>query len=83
MLRNDQLMKAVAGKEWSAEDTGHIASTLVDVASSDAAVFLAKYLENNTMADNKTQLAYQQVIRFIPAAQIKGVIRACKRKKEC
>jgi putative membrane-bound dehydrogenase-like protein len=81
VLRHDQLMKAVAAKEWSAEDTGHIASTLVDVASPDAAAFLAKFLENNTMAGNKTQLAYQQVIRFIPAAQIEGVIRQGSKKK--
>jgi putative heme-binding domain-containing protein len=81
VLRHSPLMKEVGAKEWSEEDKRRIASTLVDVASADAAMFLAKYLEQNPMTDNKTQLAYQQVMRFIPDTQLDGVIRLASEKK--
>ena len=81
VLRHSPLMKEVAAKEWTEEDNGHIASTLVDVASPEAAMFLAKYLEKNAMPNDKTQLAYQQVIRFIPEAELEGVIMRASENK--
>jgi putative heme-binding domain-containing protein len=81
VLRDPLLMKKVGRKEWTKEDRARIASTLVDVALPDAAVFLAKYLEENSMADNKTQLAYQQVIRYIPDNQLEGVINQAAANK--
>lgn len=82
VLRNPSLMKEVGAKEWNKEDRERIASTIVDVPLPDAAVFLAKYLEENSMANNKTQLAYQQVIRYIPDNQLENAIkRAADNKK--
>ncbi len=82
LLRHQELMKQVGAKKWSEEDAGFIAGTLVDVASSDAAIFLANYVEGHTMANGKTQLAYQQVMRFVPAAQLEKVIQQARDKKE-
>ncbi|MEK6782710.1 MAG: PVC-type heme-binding CxxCH protein [Bacteroidota bacterium] len=81
VMRNSILMKEVGAKEWSEKDAGFIAGTLVDVASADAAIFLANYLTSNSMQKGKTQLAYQQVARFIPAAQLESVISHAKEKK--
>jgi putative heme-binding domain-containing protein len=81
LLRNNPLMKQVAAKTWSKEDARFIAGTLVDVASPDAATFLATQLDNGLVAENKTQLAYQQVIRFIPEGQLDGVLQRAREKK--
>jgi len=81
LLRNNPLMKQVAAKTWSKEDATFIAGTLVDVASAEAATFLSTQLDNGLVADNKTQLAYQQVIRFIPEGQLDGAIQRAREKK--
>jgi hypothetical protein len=81
VLRHGPLMKEVVLREWNVEDKSRIAGTLVDVASPDAAIFLAKYLEENPMPENKTLLAYQQLIRFIPSAQLESVIKRASEKK--
>ena len=81
VLRNNALMKEVGAKKWSDKDAGFIAGTLVDVASADAALFLNTYLTSNSMQKGKTQLAYQQVARYIPAAQLESVISHAKEKK--
>jgi len=81
VLRENSLMKEVGKKKWSDKDAGFIAGTLVDVASADAALFLNTYLTSNSTQKGKTHLAYQQVARYIPAAQIENVITSAKEKK--
>ncbi len=81
VLRNTSVMKDVSARKWSGKDAGFIAGTLVDVASQEAALYLNNYLASNSMQNGKTQLAYQQIARFIPAAQIEGVITRAKEKK--
>lgn len=81
LLRDNNLMKEANAKQWSNEDAAAIAGTLVDVHSSDAALFLSKFLDKNSMQKGKTQLAYQQVARYIPAAQLESVISKAKAKK--
>jgi putative heme-binding domain-containing protein len=78
LLRENQLMKQVVAKEWSDEDAGYIAGTLVDVPSPEAAIFLDKFLANNSMPKSKTQLAYQQIARFIPQSQLETIIKKAK-----
>jgi putative heme-binding domain-containing protein len=82
LLRDNSLMKQVVAKEWSAEDSGFIAGTLVDVNSEDAALFLANYVTGNSMPKGKTQLAYQQILRFIPLKQIDAAIKSARNKQE-
>jgi putative heme-binding domain-containing protein len=81
LLRDNQLMKQVASKEWSDQDAQYIAGTLVDVPSPEAAIFLDKFLANNSMPKGKTQLAYQQIARFIPQSQLETVIQKAKEKR--
>lgn len=81
LLRDNNLMKQANAKQWSNDDAAAIAGTLVDVHSPDAALFLSKFLDNNFMQKGKTQLAYQQVARYIPAAQLESVISKAKAKK--
>ncbi len=81
VLRDNSLMKEVGKKKWSDQDAGFIAGTLVDVTSIDGAIFLADYLDSHAMQKGKTQLAYQQVARYIPAAQIENVITRAKEKR--
>ncbi|MBK5278929.1 MAG: dehydrogenase [Bacteroidia bacterium] len=81
LLRNNPLMKEVGAKKWSDEDASFIAGTLVDVASAEAAIFLSDYLTTHSIQNGKTQLAYQQIARFIPAAQLESVIARAQEKK--
>lgn len=81
LLRHNPLMKQVREREWSDEDAGFIAGTLVDVASADAAQFLAAYLKNHTMPGAKTDLAYQQIMRFLPENQLDAFIAEAKGKR--
>jgi len=81
LLRDNPLMKQVGVKKWSDQDAGHIAGTLVDVSSAEAAIFLSKYLDRNSMPKGKTQLAYQQVARYIPSAQLESVIKNARERK--
>ena len=81
LLRDNALMKQVGSKQWNEQDAGFIAGTLVDVDSPDAAVFLANYVSQFQIPKDKTQLAYQQIIRFIPEAQLNSVIQKTKTKK--
>jgi putative heme-binding domain-containing protein len=81
LLRENTLMKQVVAKNWSAEDSGFIAATLVDVHSEDAAVFLNNYVSNYDMPKEKTQLAHQQILRFIPLKQIDATIKNARDKQ--
>jgi putative heme-binding domain-containing protein len=78
LLRENQVMKQVVAKEWSEEDAGFIAGTLVDVPSPEAAIFLDKFLADNAMQKDKTQLAYQQIARFIPLNQLEAFMNRAK-----
>ncbi|MBL7872438.1 MAG: HEAT repeat domain-containing protein [Cyclobacteriaceae bacterium] len=81
LLRDNALMKQVAAKKWSTEESGFIAGTLVDVNSEDAALFLSNYVASNSMPKGKTQLAYQQILRFIPQKQIDKTIKNARDKQ--
>lgn len=80
LLRKDDLMQQTNASDWNDGDAGLIASTLVDVPSSGAALWLTKYLEKNSMAKEKTQLAYEYVIRYLPESHLETVIRQAKTK---
>lgn len=80
LLRNDALMQQANGNEWNEEDARNIAGTLVDVASGGAALWLAKFLEKNSMPKEKTQLAYEQIIRHLPESHLETVIRQARTK---
>lgn len=82
LLRDEALMKQVARKKWTPEEDVFIAGTLVDVYSPEAAQFLLEYLNANAMAGDKTRLAYQQIARFIPEAQLPEVINAAQDKTD-
>lgn len=81
LLRNETLMKMMSTKEWNEQDAGFIAGTLVDVNSADAALFLSNYLAKYELPKEKIQLAYQQIMRFLPASKLDGAIREARAKK--
>ncbi|HNR05982.1 MAG TPA: hypothetical protein PKM27_01630 [Saprospiraceae bacterium] len=81
LLRVESLMKTVAAKEWNEQDAGHIAGTLVDVHSADAALFLSNHLARYAFPKEKIQLAYQQIMRFLPASKLDEVIRSAGAKQ--
>lgn len=80
LLRNQDLMKQTLAKEWSSEDQAFIAGTLVDVHFEEAAAFLSQFLGGGSMQKGKTQLAYQQIARYIPASQLESEIEKAKKK---
>lgn len=80
LLRNNNLMNQTLNKEWSSQDQAFIAGTLVDVHSADAAAFLSKFFDEGTMQKGKTQLAYQQIARYITASQLESEIEKAKKK---
>jgi putative heme-binding domain-containing protein len=80
LLRDNNLMKLSFAKDWSEEDAGHIAGVLVDVPSADAAIFLSNFISKKFIPNEKLQLSYQQIMRFIPANQIDDVITKAKSK---
>lgn len=80
LLRNEGLMQQTNAREWNEVDAGLIAGTLIDVPSSGAALWLAKYLEKNSMPKEKSQLAYEFVIRYLPESHVETVIRQARTK---
>jgi putative heme-binding domain-containing protein len=81
LLRHAQLMHQVEALEWNDRDASFIAGVLVDVPLPDAALFLNSYLGHAPVAREKTQLTYQQMIRFIPEAQLQNAITSASRTK--
>lgn len=82
LLRDNDLMKQVAGKSWNEEQAGFIAGTLVDVNSAEAAGFLATYLNQYSMPANKVRLAYQQVARYTPKGKLNDLIAEAQNRKD-
>jgi putative heme-binding domain-containing protein len=80
LLRNNDVMKAVATKGLSDKQSAFIAGTLVDVHSPEAAKFLNTYLKNAVLPDNKMSLAYQQIARYLPEAQLEVAIQTARNK---
>ena len=78
LMRHEDLMKQTRAKTWSESDEAAIAGTLIDVPSAEAALFLSSYLKTKSLAKEKTQLGYQQAIRFLPASQVDAFILQAK-----
>lgn len=74
-------MKMIASKEWNEQDAGFIAGTLVDVNSADAALFLSRHLAKYELPKEKMQLAYQQIMRFLPTTKLDAAIGEARAKK--
>lgn len=81
LLRDNTLLKQTRMQQWNDQDAGFIAGTLVDVPSAEAAQFLSSYLKTHTMPHAKTDLAYQQIMRFLPDASLNAFLKEAQEKK--
>lgn len=81
LLRNPSLMTAASARDWNEQEAGFIASTLVDIPSGEAALWFAKYLEKYAVPEEKMQLAYQEIARYLPESRLDRFIQQTQTKQ--
>ncbi|MBX3253201.1 MAG: HEAT repeat domain-containing protein [Chitinophagaceae bacterium] len=74
MLRHEFLMNEIAGKQWKNEDAAVLATVLVGVQTPASATFLYNYLKTNDVSKEEFPKVFMHIARFIPDAQLSGVI---------
>lgn len=79
LLLNKDLMKQVLAKDWKQQDAANIADVLVAVPSAESALFLAHHISKYPIPGNP-QITYEQIVQYIPANQIDGVIMNARKK---
>lgn len=74
LLRNDPLMKEVLAKNWRPMEARAIADVIIGVPSQDAALFLARYIEESDWTGDRLIRLYEHLARYIPSAQLENII---------
>ncbi len=82
LLRHDGLMKEVVAKQWKSEETRHILDVLVGVPSEDAALFLARNIDQTDWEGDRLSRLYEHLARYIPSGQSQSVIATAMKTKE-
>lgn len=75
ILRKEEVMKTVAAKQWNEKDAAHLSDVMMGVASSDAGVFLYRYISQYKPDDAKAPAIYQHIARFAPSADLDSTIK--------
>ncbi|MEK6477266.1 PVC-type heme-binding CxxCH protein [Catalinimonas sp. 4WD22] len=79
LMRDEEMMRMVAARDWDAQQSATLADVMVGVENTDAGRFLYDYLAS-TDADEKLEVNLQHAVRFLPARQIAEVIRLGREK---
>ncbi|MBS0425595.1 MAG: c-type cytochrome, partial [Proteobacteria bacterium] len=64
-----------AAKQWNEKDAAHLSDVMMGVASSDAGVFLYRYISQYKPDDAKAPAIYQHIARFAPSADLDSTIK--------
>jgi len=74
ILRHEDVLKQVTAKKWSEQAAGFMAGVMVDVPSTESAVFLKDYMSHYQLPNERIAPAYKQIVRFISKDQLMSVI---------
>jgi hypothetical protein len=74
LLRNETLMKEVVAKEWNGQDAKYLVDVIVGVPSEDAAVFLARYIDNTDWEGHRLSRLYEHLVRYTPSSDLDRVV---------
>ncbi|MEX1239415.1 MAG: PVC-type heme-binding CxxCH protein [Cyclobacteriaceae bacterium] len=81
LLRNSALMKDVVAKEWRANEARYIADVIIGVPSEDAALFLARHIDDSDWKGDHLTRLYEHLARYIPSPQLEEVIANSRQTK--
>ena len=81
LLRNNNVMKEVVAKEWEKKDARHLVDVIVGVPSEDAAVFLARYINETDWEGERLSRLYEHLARYTPVNALEGVITSIRNSK--
>ncbi|HTF21440.1 MAG TPA: PVC-type heme-binding CxxCH protein [Chryseolinea sp.] len=75
MLRHEPALNEAAARKWSPEEASLLAGVMVDVPLPASASFLAEYMLNGKLDQNRIPPAYTQIARFISADRLSDIIK--------
>lgn len=79
LLRNDSLMSEVAKENWSVEQSKVIADVLMDVPGEDAALFLHRYIQNNSIDFLRAPVIFRHIAQYAPPKYVDSAVRIAMR----
>jgi len=65
ILRNESVLKEAISKQWDKTDAGLIAGVMVDVNSPDAAVYLANFMKEYKLPDDRVPSAIERLFNIL------------------
>lgn len=74
LLRNDDLMKTVASREWERDHAKFLTDVIVGVPSEAAGVFLARHITETDWEGERLVRLYEHLARYVPASDLAAVI---------
>lgn len=81
LLRNNNLMKEVASREWKPQEARYLVDVIVGVPSEQAANFLARHIDQTDWSGDRLTRLYEHLARYTPSSQLNDVIAATKGTK--
>lgn len=80
LLRNEEVMSEVAGRDWERRDARALVDVMVGVPSEDAAEFLSRYIQESDWKGDRLVRQYEHLARFIPEGELSKVIAEAERR---
>ncbi len=81
LLRNDNLMKEVASKDWKQQEAKYLVDVIVGVPSENAATFLAKHIEQTDWEGDRLVRLYEHLSRYIPSSALEQVVSSARERR--
>jgi len=74
ILRHEEVLKKVTARKWDEQSASFMAGVMVDVPSTESALFLKDYMSAYQLPKERIPPAYKQIVRFIPHDQVMSMI---------
>lgn len=75
LMRDNALMKEVVAREWSDRDATYLVDVMVGVPSQEAAIFLAKHIDDTDWKGDRLSRLYEHLVRYSPPSDLDRVIQ--------
>jgi len=75
MLRHEPTLNEVAARKWTQEQAGILAGVMVDVPLPASASFLAEFMMNDKLEEERIPPAYTQIARFISEDRLPDIAK--------
>jgi putative heme-binding domain-containing protein len=69
ILRNEEVLKQAVSRDWEG-DASLLATIMVDVPNPASAKFLANFMDEGSLPDERVPAAYSQIARFTPVNEL-------------